>query len=72
MDAETFFITQSVAYARTLPLKDAGPYLRGMMGVCREIRGVSEIVGKSAIAVAESDAQLQLIETGQLKLALSH
>ena len=71
MDAETFFITQSIAYARSLPLKDAGPYLRGMMGVCREIRNVSETVGKAAAAVSESDRQLELIETGQLKLALN-
>jgi hypothetical protein len=71
MDAEAFFITQSIAYARSLPLKDAGPYLRGMMGVCQEMNGLSETVRKAAAAVSESDRQLQLIETGQLKLALN-
>jgi hypothetical protein len=70
MDAETFFIQRTIAYARSLPIPDAVQFLRG---ACHSLKGGEGLEELRSITtrLSESDNQLELIQTGQLKLALN-
>jgi hypothetical protein len=70
MDAETFFIEHAVGYARTLPLPDAVAFLRGMSLSVKD-GSAADSVRKIVVVLSDSDKQLELIQTGQLKLALN-
>lgn len=64
---DRFFVTESVRYSRSLPYVDCLAYLRGMLRSC----GDQEIVADLRVIVSRisaSDAQLELIAAGQLKL----
>jgi pyridoxal biosynthesis lyase PdxS len=63
------FVRQSLAHARTLPLTEARIYLHGLMLLTEGEAGM----GPVRIAyqhLCESDAQLELIASGQLRLPL--
>jgi hypothetical protein len=67
IDAREFFLTEAVAHARTLPLKDSIEFLRGLLQWANE-SPATESVRSVFIHLSESDRQLELIQTGQLKL----
>jgi hypothetical protein len=67
---QEFFIRQSVALARSLPVKDAVRFLSGFCLSCPD-KQISGSVRKILIVLSESDRQLVLIETGQIPLPLN-
>lgn len=68
-EATEFFLAESIAHARTLSVAQAVLYLRGMVQSCTDSEAV-EHIRKAYIGLSESDRQLELIQTRQLKLKL--
>ena len=65
-----FFIRESVSHARSLPLESAMNYLGGMLLLSNESPQLGAV--RSALnTLRNSDHQLELIASGQLKLPLS-
>lgn len=62
-----FFFRQCAAHARTLPIVEAGSFLRGMLQTVPDSPALVEI-RRINNDMATSDHQLELIETGQMKL----
>ena len=69
MSPEQFFIQQAIAHARSLPLAEAVLFLRGLLALAEGDDSLREVRLIYA-ALSESDRQLSLIETGQLRLPL--
>jgi hypothetical protein len=70
MNAQAVFIARSIELARSLPLKEAVVYVRGLCQLCQD-EGVIDEIRRISSLLSESDRQLELIQTGQLKLRLS-
>jgi hypothetical protein len=69
-DATTFFIQQTVEYARTkLPVSEAVVYLRGLLEIGGE-HPKMDPVRFAFTTLSESDRQLELVQTGQMVLNL--
>jgi hypothetical protein len=68
-DPVEFFFTQAIAFARSLPLSQAVLFLRGMLQSCSDSPATDQ-VRRIYVGLSESDRQLWLIESGQLKLDL--
>lgn len=66
-----FFFRQCAAHARTLPVSQSMAFMRGMMLTLPENPALDEIRTINS-AVTESDHQLELIQTGQMKLDFGH
>jgi hypothetical protein len=66
-DPVEFFITESIAHARQMPTKDAVIFLRGLLQSSLESPAIDRIRA-AFIALSESDRQLELIQSGQMKL----
>lgn len=66
-EAQDFFLRECAAHARSLPVTQAILYLRGLLISCNES---SALEGLHAIydRLVQSDNQLDLIHTGQMKL----
>ena len=64
-----YFVTESISHARELPLKDAVIFLRGLLESCGDEEAVAPI-RDAFISLSHSDSQLELIQSGQLKLNL--
>lgn len=62
-----FFVAESIAHARSLPLADAVVFLQGLLQSCSDADALAPI-RNAYIAMSQSDKQLELIQTGQLKL----
>lgn len=67
IDAREYFLTEAVTHARTLPLKDAVEFLRGLLQCCNETPA-TEQVRTVFLHLSESDRQLELIQSGQMKM----
>jgi hypothetical protein len=68
-DAEDFFLRECAAHARTLPVPQAILYLRGLLlSLPENMRAVDPIRGIYD-ALIQSDHQLDLIHSGQMKLS---
>ena len=65
--AQQFFYVECVAHARQLPLADAILFLSGMLQSCSDEKALAP-VRNCFITLSESDKQLELIQTGQMKL----
>jgi hypothetical protein len=68
MSPEEFLIHKNIGLARTLPLPDAVQLLRGLLVLCGDSDGTKEL-RFIYTNLSESDRQLSLFETGQLKFA---
>lgn len=68
-EAQKFFFAECAARARELPLSDAVKFLRGWSVSCED-SPEQESVRRILVALSESDRQLELIKTGQMKLQL--
>jgi hypothetical protein len=66
-EAEEFFVRECAAHAKTLSVSAAVLYLRGMMLLCPQSQALQIIAGIYN-AIIESESQLELIHSGQLKL----
>jgi hypothetical protein len=66
---ECAFVSESVRYARTLPYTGCLQYLRGMLKACGDLDALGD-VREIVQQLSDSDAQLELIASGQLKLNL--
>lgn len=64
-----YFFQEAIAHARTLPVPDAVKFLGGLLQSCTDNDGVAP-VRNAFIALSQSDRQLELIQSGQLKLNL--
>lgn len=62
-----FFVRECAAHARTLTVPNAIIFLRGMIMTCPSSQAMAAIKGIYD-RLMESDQQLDLIHTGQLKL----
>jgi hypothetical protein len=67
--ARAFFIASIAAHARTLPASDAVNFLYGALLVCGE-RDELDPLYKAYTQLRDSDAQLELIASNQLRLPL--
>lgn len=67
IDPREYFLQEAIAHARTLPLKDAVVFLRGLLECGQESKAMGA-VRSLFLLLSESDRQLELIELGQLKL----
>lgn len=70
-NAQEYFIAESIAHARTLPLPDAVRFLRGLLESCGDENALAPI-RNVYIALSQSDNQLELIQNGQLKFKLGN
>lgn len=70
-EAEQFFISQTMTQVRGMKLPDAVLYLRGLLQTCADENALPEI-RRIYVNLSESDRQLELIQTGQLKLPLQN
>lgn len=70
-ESQEFFIAQSIAHARTLPLPEAVVYLRGLLQSCVDSPSLDPI-RQVYIGLSESDKQLELIQSAQLKFKLTN
>ena len=70
MDRAAAFIRHNVAYARSLPLTEAVEHLRGMLAACVDAPALDE-VRRVVATMRDSDTQLELIASGQLRLSLA-
>ena len=68
-DPVEYFLTESIAHARALPLGESVVFLRGMLQSCSDTKAVQRIRALY-IPLSESDRQLELIQSGQMKLPL--
>jgi hypothetical protein len=68
---EEYFLNESLAHARDLPLKDSVRYLKGL---CLSVKDetFADRVRLYMTNLSETDMQLHLIQTGQLKLPLTN
>ncbi|MDB6111299.1 MAG: hypothetical protein JWR69_3049 [Pedosphaera sp.] len=66
-EAEELFLKESLGHARTMPIPRAIIFLRGLLLLCPENPAVDQIRAIYS-AMMESDHQLELIHSGQLKL----
>ena len=64
---QDYFVVQAITHARTLPMADAVIFLRGLLQSCNDERAFAP-VRNAYMALSQSDKQLDLIQTGQLKL----
>jgi hypothetical protein len=68
-DPVEFFLTEAIAHARTLPMAKSVVFLRGLLQSCGDDK-VADQIRRIYIPLSESDRQLELIATKQLKLKL--
>jgi hypothetical protein len=64
--ARKFFLEQAITFGRSLPVKDAVVYFRGLVLSCDDSDAVCQ-VRKLVASLSETDRQLDLIATGQTK-----
>lgn len=66
MNAIPFFVQHSVLQARRMAMPEARQYLRGLL----ELAGTTELpdVRQAYAHLAECDAQLELISSGQMRM----
>ena len=69
-EKEQYFISESIAHARSLSLPDCIQYLNGFISVLDEGHAAASKLRSIYRALWESDQQLDLIQIGQLKLKL--
>jgi hypothetical protein len=67
---QEFFLAECCVHARRLSVPDAVKFLRGLAATCGEDPAVDS-VRTILIALSESDRQLELIQTRQMKLEFS-
>jgi hypothetical protein len=70
-DEEHFFISESVRHRKALSYPDALKYLRGMLRTCGDLEELGD-VRRLVSSMTANDAQLELIESGQLILDLQN
>lgn len=69
-DDAQFFLSESIRYARQLPVNDCLRFLRGMLDNLDGGSAGADL--RSIIAqLSASDAQLELIQIGQLRLGMN-
>lgn len=68
-EAEQFFFSEACAHARTMKISEAALFLRGLLE-CTGGGELAERIRAIHISLCESDRQLALFQTGQLKLPL--
>jgi len=66
-EAREFFIRESIAHARALNVAHAVLFIRGLLESCDDNDAVVRLRAIYT-ALSESDRQLELIQSGQLKL----
>ena len=66
---QKFFLEQSLFFARSLSYHDCLRYLEGLLASCHDEPQVNA-VRQVFVEMMHSDAQLELIQTGQLKFKL--
>ena len=66
-----YFICECVAYARTLPISRSVDFLRGLLLVADPRATDLNQVRSALNKMTECDQQLELIASGQIKLALA-
>ncbi|MDB6030230.1 MAG: hypothetical protein JWM16_568 [Verrucomicrobiales bacterium] len=68
---EVYFLHESLAHARDLPVKDSVHYLKGL---CLSVKddAFADRVRLIMTTVSSVDSQLELIQSGQLKLPLAN
>lgn len=64
-----FFLRESAGHARSLPVREAVAFLRGLLLVCDP--SMTDQIRHQFDALSNSDRQLELIQTGQIKLNFS-
>jgi hypothetical protein len=69
-DAISFYVQRIADTARTMPLRDAAAFLQGALCLAGEHDAVAE-VRTTYYRICESDAQLELIASGQMRLPLT-
>lgn len=69
MSPEESFIAETVRLARLMPCVQAVSYLRGLVLLCGDCDIIAP-VRAALMKMAEGDAQLELIASGQLRLDL--
>lgn len=70
-EAEEFFVCESIGRARELPLPDAIKFLRGLLSVCGDENEAVSVIRSNFTHLSESDRQLHLIQTRQMRLPLT-
>lgn len=68
-EREHFFISESIEHARELPLRDCIKYLKGFLMILGD-HPAKAAVNTVCETLSSTDQQLDLIQIGQLKLAL--
>lgn len=69
MTAEQFFISEAAKHTRGLSYRDSREFLRGLLLVCGDAAEVAAL--RDILRTLDTtDAQLELIASGQLKLDL--
>lgn len=66
-DPQQFFIAEAIAHARSLSMEEAVVFLRGLLQSCSDDEALAPLRNAYSV-LSESDRQLELIQTGQLKL----
>lgn len=66
-EAQLFFTREAIVHARELPVRDAVIYLHGLRDSIED-EEVKAPIQQIYMLLTESDRQLELIQTGQLKL----
>jgi hypothetical protein len=67
---ETFFLGESVRHAKTLTVGDCTRFVAGMIFALGETHPAIPRLRRVVTQLMDSDAQLELIKLGQLKLDL--
>ena len=70
-ESEQFFVSESIAHARSLPLPECVKYLNGFLGALGSDHPVVAHLQPVFESLHDSDQQLDLIQIGQLKLKLN-
>lgn len=68
-EAQQFFLCECIAHVRELKLADAVLFLRGMLESVED-EALKSPIQNAFVLLTESDRQLELIQSGQLKLRL--
>ena len=67
---ELFFFSESIQQAREKPLAQCLQYLRGMLEAMQQDHAAAKILRTIIAQLTSSDAQLELIQIGQIQMRL--
>lgn len=67
---EAFFFGEAIRHARSLPLNMCLQFLQGMLAAMEEDHATTKLIRSIIAQLTASDAQLDLIEIGQLRLSI--